>query len=202
MCGFGAPKLIDGNIPTAAILPGIILQTHWMNADDAVPFIPPPATRTTGWALGLSVRQLNRISGFCTYNNGLCITLNNAIVASSIPTSNVPPATSAIGTWLQQQDQGLQTAHSISTYISRLNAIIAIRAGQDAQPAPAPQAPIPVPLAPRDARRLVQELNQTAFFDASRQNAQPARIPPLHRLSRRIGKARSGPCISGILLLR
>jgi len=162
---------------------------HWQNTDDPVPLIPPSLPNLDRFFMGISIGQGRRLASFDPWPRGIGITLTSNLVPSQTPNVSVQPPGTQIGVWLQEQTAGIENAHSISVYRSRLELAVSRL--------PASQTNIPGDggiggggtIDMGEVRRSHSEFTQTIFNDATRQNAQPVNIPNAYIFTTtRIGK--------------
>jgi hypothetical protein len=175
---FGAPRIITGTTLERNPLTMPNLQfAHFMNSDDPVSLIPPNPTFFRRVVAGLSVGASLRLSQHREYPNGTNVTQTFTFRPGNSPVDLPTPAENAIAGWMLAQADGLQTPHSIDTYVARLNAAVP---NPTSQPILAPReqgVPQAWPIKPQGARQLINEAVQTAFADSTRQNAVPVNIP-------------------------
>lgn len=168
---------------------------HWILSDDPVPLVPPPISTYQRIMGGLSIFQGRRISGYCTPQGVLQITLNGSIIREPLPSQVGADPVSAIQRWIQLADEGVATSHSLDAYVGRL-----LAAGASLPIAEQPYAPdtsdggtgggmdypdaagsTPAVVVGPDLQTALQgAINVVAeeqLMSAQRQNAQPPTIP-------------------------
>jgi hypothetical protein len=166
---WGTPSIYQQLLPYAT--------SAWFLSNDPVPIVPPPLTFAQRWWAGLTYGQANRLSRFSYWPGGVQIDLSNVVTTQVSPTQIGPDPVGSVQSWLSLTASGVQTSHSIATYIARMTAAL------PPPPAliPTPLPPLPVPPAQQvTTAQITATVNaavQTSFQRSDLQNADPVIIP-------------------------
>jgi len=157
--------------------PPIEQRCHWFCSDDPITLVPPSPTTFQAFAANLSLRQIRRISAYRQWRNGLAVSQTANITPSWAATDLPGDAVTTIQRWIATAEAGVQTPHSLPVLVSRLELAMS-RLAPNRQVVPSPVTPTPGhTLTVREADGVITNVVQTAFNDASRQNAVPVSIP-------------------------
>jgi hypothetical protein len=145
--------------------------------DDPVPLIPPSVSVWDRVMAGLNYWQGERIQHFKPWPSGTNIDPTGGFTGGASPARLPTPPLTAIGSWLNQANQGVLTVHSIEVYQARISLATGTMSAPPATAPVAPPAFNPAPATVAVIRGAITTSQQTIFTDGNRQNANPVVIP-------------------------
>lgn len=124
VCTFGSPK--PGGLASGS---GVALTeiTRWMVSNDTVPNIPPSMTAWQRfWTIGASIWQRDNLLAFLQPAGGTNIAFDGTLTIRATPADADLDQVRGMTTWLYTAAAGQENPHSLTSYVGRIAAAIAL----------------------------------------------------------------------------